>query len=219
MNWYKKAKLSDIVEFLQKGKKAGIIALSTIIASCPVFADKLYVKLANTQMNPAEYNAQIQTVSVGNVFGNASSMGIGYEKDIGKNCAIALDLSKNSQKVDAVKEEIATGNQIVYGQNTLGCTNVDPIFKYNIQLAKNTSLGIGAGLALTQAYLESQNETDTINSTSMLYGPKFSLDLCQRVGNVYIAAEVSQRTGKQEKLDISGLETALKVGIQFGGEK
>jgi len=214
-----KAKLNDIVEFLQKGKKSAVIALSTVIAAAPVFADKLYVKLANTQMNPAEYNAQIQTVSVGNVFGNAQSMGIGYEMNLGKNCAIALDLEKNSQKVDAEKQEISTGNKIVYGQNTLACTNIDPMFIYNIQLAKNTSLGIGAGLALTQTDIESKNETDTINSTSMLYGPKFSLDLCQKLGKFYIAAEVSQRTGKQEKLDIGGLEAAVKAGITFGGEE
>ena len=214
-----KAKLSDIVEFLQKGKKAVVIALSTVIAAAPVFADKLYVKGSQTQMNPAEYNAQIQIVSVGNGFGNAQSMGIGYEKNIGKNCAIALDIEKNSQKVDALKEEIATGNKIVYGHNKLDCTNIDPMFIYNIQLAKNTSLGIGAGLALTQAYLESKNETDTINSTSMLYGPKFSLDLCQKLGRFYIAAEISQRTGKQDKLDISGTEAGIKVGVEFGGEK
>ncbi len=175
---------------------------------------EFYLFGANTSLNPVEYNKEIEKVSVGQGFGNAMTFGAGYARKLTDRIKLCLEIGKNEQKVDAKKRVIATGEEIVYGYNYLSLTNVDLALRYGLPLTKTTDLEVALGPALTQAYLESKNETDKIDSVTSVYGAKASLSLCQKLANYFVRAEVSQRTGASGKLDISGLEGKICVGVR-----
>lgn len=170
---------------------------------------EFYIFGANTSLNPEAYNREIEKVSVGKGFGNTQTFGAGYSRN-----DACLELSKNEQKVDAIKQEIATGKNIVYGYNYLALTNIDLILRHGFPITKTTDLEVAIGPTLTQVYLESDNGDEKINSVTSVYGTKASLSLCQQLAKYFIRAEIAQRTRTSGKLDISGLEAKICVGTR-----
>jgi len=190
----------------------GILALAAGYAR----ADKnnsLYLLANQTSLNPTEYNAKIRQVSAGDVFGSASTIGLGYEKSFSDKVSGGLEVSVNSQIKDAVKEDLS-GKKIKYGSNSLSLYNIDPQIIYKI-FGKTTSIEAGIGPAITIASVSSKNETDERNSNVSAIGVKASVSLKQKIKNYFIKLNASYRTGKNDILDVSGSNVGVSAGVEF----
>ena len=176
------------------------------------YNSELYFSVGQSMLNPTEYNNAIRQVSLGDVYGSASNAGLGFSKKLGK-LWLTVDTSQNSQRVNAVKKDIS-GNNVVYGYNQLANIDIDFMLGYDFNIFKGLSARVGAGLAVTRARLDSANEIETKYSLSTIYGSKIAFSLCQKLNDYFIRAEVAQRTGSQDNLDVSGLEAKLIVGVR-----
>jgi hypothetical protein len=196
---------------------AGLISLLAATQAKPAkaqdYGNEAYLIASQTSLNPSEYNDKIRQVSLGDVFGNTTSIGMGYQRDFG-NFIGRLELMENSQTVDAIKQDL-TGNKVVYGYNAMTLRNIDPEVAYKTQLGETTSLEAGIGPAITIASLESSNGTDTATSHTTIAGGKASLSLSQRIGRAIVKLSASYRTGKSESLDVSGMNVGVNAGMEF----
>lgn len=200
---------------MKKLTKLGIAGLALLLAKTAK-ADELYLKAAYTLLNPAEYNSEIQKVSVGDVYGSALSIGAGYNKPLSDKIGLNLEVSRNSQKVDSVKEDLS-GNKSVFGYNSMTLTSLDASVVYKKPIIEDkTYLELSAGPSFTHAYLETKNEAESGLSESLIVGVKLGAGVRQQIGDkIFVNGTIAYRLAGKDNLNISGLELALNIGMKL----
>jgi len=183
-------------------------------------ADELYLKAARKYFsNLAPYNEKIQEVSVGNVFGDLNSAGLGYSKSLNEKLDANLEIDANYQKLDAVKE--SGGVQEVYGSNSKLEARVKPGLKYNIPISKSTNIQVGVSVPINCVYMQSSNEDTSTKSLTPLVEVEPSVVLKQNIGSWFISggASISKALTTSNDLDTSALQIFINAGKAFGGEE
>ena len=182
---------------------------------------RVYAIYNYSDIDPAEYNDEIEKVSVGDVYGAVSGYGIGIEINKFSNFWINGEISQNSQKVDSEQADLQ-GNKTVFGYNQLTLTYADLIIKYSLPLIKNarktlvTSLEAGAGLATTKIGLETSNGITKANSNTTTYGIKITGSVAQKIHKLFLRGTYASRMSTKSGIfDASGSVISGELGINF----
>ena len=196
-------------------KKILVVMFISCLLTNPARASEFSIKANYFILNPADYNAKIQEVSVGDVYGAVVGGGIGIGKTLNDSWQLDIGISGNYQKKDAIKEDTG-GEQTVYGYNMMVLGYGDLGLSLKIKILKGLTLHVGAGPCLVMAYMESANETDKQHSITPMFGGKVQAGLKKMLGKWFIKVSGAYRyVLKSGDLDVSGAEAGIELGKEF----
>jgi len=184
-------------------------------------ADELYLKATRKYYdNLGPYNAKIQEVSLGNVYGNLNGLGLGYSKSLNDKLDANLEANINYQRLDAIKE--VSGVREIYGSNSKLEASIEPGLKYNIPITKSknfpTSIQAGISVPINFVYMKSTNEDTSDTSLTPLVEIKPSIALKQNIGSWFLSlgASISKALTTSNNLDLSATQIFITAGKNFG---
>jgi len=186
---------------------------------------EIYLIGGNSFMNPVNYNSEIRKVSASadSEFSDVIFMGVGMKRkgiakplDFRLNSCIELTFSNQEKK--SYVQNINTQELREYGSNSLMLLDANPSIE--IASRKKGLLGvitptIGIGPCLELAILKSKNEDSSLHSEHFQLGIKPYASYEFDVGIAWVGGKVAYKEMFYNKIDTSGLELGVTLGLNF----